>query len=709
MANETVPNPAAPFLARRERNLHYFQKHYPHLYRFFRSYKMQQLQLNILTETDEVDLLEKGVSLYNHQAKKYAKKEVEKFRSVFHEGVVVQTVNPTFAGSYHHPRFAHRAVDRLLHRSPLQKAHFRGYRLRNYYPMIVFLGLGLGYQVEHMINAHAVENALIVEPDTDVFAASLYAIDWVSVCEQFSVDKGRTLHFLVGIEKNEDMLWGAVWNELIQRCPVFPALTLFFVHRGNKLFNSVADRINKEMHLFLGSWGHYDDEIRQLNNALHTFHQNIPIIPDHEVLDPNLPVAIVGSGPSLDARLTQITKYREKMLVVSAGTGLKPLLDADITPDFHVELESDAVVYKVLTALDLKKLKQVRLIAPSHVCPKVWSLFSNYRYYFKKESAIGASFGQEGEILADGTPTCTNAAFVIARHLGGRTFFLFGLDYGFHSAERHHSKSAYYYNLPEGAPKAKKIQGRNNLLPEYGVHGEEMFTRPIYYSSRRKLELAMGDALTEAGKYNFYSCSDGARIEHTTWLSQAAFESQMADASTNLDMARLKSVEKVFSPTARRVDVGMVNEELMKTRKALKVLGDEIEDLFKSRKLEGDKDCLRLALRVNTYAQKVLQEMKPGFYYMVRGTLWHFLYAGLTHALAIEDKDARRKFLRVWEKAIVKTFQQLPDHFKAVTNKTFDIDSDPWVLQRIGDEEKSPGEWFDKAGVKPPEGVTVIQ
>lgn len=704
MSQPTSPaaNPAEPFIRRREQNLAFFKTRYPQLYQHLKDYKLQRFKLNILPATDEVDLWLEGHSLYSEGARAYAKNEVEQFRRVFGPGSVVRTIDPPAPGLYCHPRFAHSAVDEAVRQSSLDRVRFRGYVLGDFYPMVTFLGCGLGYHIEAMILQHQVDNALVVEPDLDQFAATLYAVDWEKICEKFLPSKGRTLHFLIGTEKTAETIWAATWNELITRCPVFPALTLFYNHRGDPVYNEAAEKINTDTEMFLNSWGHYDDEMRQVNNALHTFYMGCRVLPDRPVVNPDVPYLVVGSGPSLDDRLDSIRAVRDKLVLVSAGTGLGVLLRNGLKPDFHVELESDAVVFKVLSEFDPELLKSIPLIAPSHICPRVWTLFADQRFYFKKESPTSEVFGRPAETIADGTPTCTNAAFAIGLHLGFRKIYLFGTDYGFRSQARHHAQKS-IYTLEGGTYETKWDSLPPGTFEIDDVQGSKIYTSPVYFTSKRKTELLARDARTAYPGVSIINCSDGALIEYATWQSAADFVADCRELDAGAHQA---SMQAIFAPDARQLDVNELKHKRQAMIASLKAVSAEVDAVFDNLRLKGRRDALNLIMRCNTYVEQVLKKAQPGFYYMVRGTLWHFLFVGYSHALALTDDAECMQFVRRWQKIFQRTLRQLPDHFAAVTGKVFDLYADPWVLQTINDEEFTPDEWFREAGVPVIEGLS---
>lgn len=680
-------NTLEPFLKRREKNLAYFREHYQDIYKLFSSYKMQQAQLNILTETDEVNLLKDGRHLYPDGAKEYAEKEVENFRNAYREGKKICSFVPPFGGDYEFPRFGQLAVNNILNKSRVNRDNFLYYRLQNFYPLIVFLGCGLGYHIERMARDHNVQNMIVVEPDLDKFAASLYSIDWASICQDHQSRNGKTMHFILGAEESEYLLWAVTWNRLIELSPQFPVMTLFYNHQGTELFDNVSSRVNKDLFVFLMSWGHYDDEIRQLNNALHNYHLGVKELPKTMAEPSETPVFIVGAGPSLDDRIEHLKKVQDKAIIISCGTALKTLAAFGVKPDIHVELESDLVAYVAVSqAADESFYKDIKLVGPSHISPLIFKLFGDGRMYYKDESATALLFGQKtGHIIKNGTPTCTNLGVALAVNMGFKNLFLFGLDFGFRDIKHHHAKGSIYYE------KLLKLEHEHKDLIEIEtVDGERAWTTPNYFSSKRKVENLLGQYSDEGG-LQVYNCSDVAEIEGSEWLQGDSF----VEVVNALESNKQQDMDYMFNESAVSCDLSALDEKLKYIEANLVALNNDMNKLF-SEDLETCEDLSILCAKINWYLEDILKKRTPDFYFLIRGTLRHFLCAGFAHAFANEDEAARAQYIQDWKVAVLDFFKQLPAHYRSVVFKEFDVDKDPWLKQSINEPEDGINPFFTK-------------
>lgn len=681
-------NAANDFVARRERNLKYFHKHYPDVYMFFADYKMQRYQLNILPESGELDLLGPEGSLYQDAGKAFAIKEVETFRSVFSKGKELQTVAPLSAHGLVHPRFMHQRLREMV--EPFQEGldALEGYSLE-FFPMLVFLGVGLGLHIEEMLAQERVQNVIVAEADPDFFAVSLYTVDWVKICEKFRFDRGQSIHFIVGMTGKEADIFPELWNTLIRHCPVYPVGTMFYTHRGSENYNQVADRINNEMNVFLASWGHYDDEIRQLNNALHTFHLKVPLLPEKLDQGLDIPVFLVGNGPSLDARIEQIRQSLDKAIVVSCGTALRSLLEYGVEPDFHVELESDFMTFQVLDAIDHAKLSKLRLIAPTHICPLIFTLFGESRIYFKQENCIPQFFADGRHIIEKGVPTCVNAAIAVFLAMGFKNLFLYGMDFGYRDETYHHSKKSIYMAEDKGDIAEIASFGTRHDMQIEAWDGSPIFTTYTFFSTKRMVERLTEDLSNSQSDQKVFCCSDGARIEHTYWLA----DEEMRNLFDQVPVAgKENAISQLFATEAPELDLGTVERRIAEADDGLKRACRHIGRLVKGTELNSLWDLSCLCSRINNFMEFDVGQKSLGLYYLIRGTMRHFTFIGLTYSWSIRDPERRKAFITQWRITLEKALEALPGHFERVTRKHFELESDPWVRQSINHQEVFSGE-----------------
>ena len=259
------------------KNLEFFKTFHPAIYKVYNEYVLKDYKVSLNTDIGQLDILHNGKSIYNQRPLAEANEMLSAFEQSFAPGNLLKTIDPPF-NTYGGPRFFHKNCNDLTTNSPVRQNNFLGYTIPNFYPLMIFNGVGAGYHIESFLKKHDVINCVIVEPERDLFATSLYTVDWQAICQPFMDHKERNIHFTIGpFEKAEDIP-ATLMGYLCQHCPIYPLTTLFINHKNREEFTKVTEKINKDTNAFVSIWGYYDDEINQLNNCLHNLHLKIPLI-----------------------------------------------------------------------------------------------------------------------------------------------------------------------------------------------------------------------------------------------------------------------------------------------------------------------------------------------------------------------------------------------------------------------------------------------
>ncbi len=681
------------FIKQRIKNLEFFKKRYPEIYAAFCNFQVKNTDLLVSPDEPDVDLIVEGQSLYHGKARGYAAKEVAQFLKINFEGKLQKTYSPPLSHNYNGLRFSNSILKKTASASPLNDSGFVGYPLTNFFPFVVFLGTGLGYQIELLLKQTEVMNAVIFEPNPEIFSSSLYTVDWEAICSKFLDVKGKSIFFSLGVGVDVEGAGRLLERDLSKWGPFYPGLSLFFTHLGNKNMKKLADSVMKDIPSFLAGWGNYDDEVRRLNNSLHNLSQNFDVLVPNAVQAKNRPVLVCGSGPSIDIRINDIKLCREEVILVSAGTGIRALLKNGLTPDFHVELDPDYIIYEILSEFS-EALDNVTLIAVEEVSPKVLSLFKNKYIFFKTENPHSYLFGMEEFCFSNCNPTCTNAALAIFHQLGFEQIYLFGSDYGFKSIGYHHSKQSIYAEGETG-PLSRQLRNeageifaedKSFVIPS--VDGGVIRTRADFYTAKRAVEKLILAAESHSKALKVFNCSLGAEINGATALSSEEF----------IDKIHSKELEKCETPALNHKTCVVPDERLDRALGRVSGLIDSrvtkiLEEVSKGR-LKGKKDVVKLiseiARQANVERHRNVGATDFGVEFMaqhlLRGTLLHFLAIGLCNAMAIADDEEAAQFSERWRVGFSEFLTQVVTHFCKIDGHRLSEDEDPWVRESI----KSP-------------------
>ena len=391
---------------------------------------------------------------------------------------------------------------------------------------------------------------------------------------------------------------------------------------------------------------------------------------------------IIGGGPSLSERIEQLKKHKGKAIVVSCGTAIHSLYHYGIKPDIHFELESHLVTLTHLKALkDDEWLKTIPIIGPTQIPPRVFNLFSYKTLYFKGESATNFLFGDKDSAVNRGTPTCSNGALALFLHWGFKEIYLFGIDMGYKDTANHHAKGAIYYTTKDKDLLLGSDVEKEAVVNIDGVHGDTLKTKPILYTAKRTIENC---AIVFSKTSTIFNCSDGAKLDSTIWLNESDLNGRLENRSTEHN--KHEFIKHEFTNNNTKIDRKTIESRVEVLEHNLKELGNHIiSELNKS-----DDTFYSVACTINQISRFLELKIKPGlpsFYFFIRGSIWHLLYIGFSHALSIEDEELRNKWIKEWKQETQMIIEGLYTHFSKVVHKKFNVNADPWTWTSTSEPE----------------------
>ncbi len=382
--------------------------------------------------------------------------------------------------------------------------------------MIQF-GIAFGLQTEILTKDRTIENLFICEPNLDFFYASLFITDWAAMLEKMDQQKSR-LYLNLGGDGS------TYFYDLMSQFYQVGAYSIANTYLMTSYYSSAMQRAGSDLRAELKvvlAMGEYYDHARY--GIAHTYYS---VDGHHRFMRKNfpradfaayeLPVFIVGNGPSLDECYSHLYEHRDKYILVSCGTALKSLHAHGLCPDFHAEIEQNRSTYDWITRIDDREyLKQIRLISVNGMHPETAALFRETLLCFKEGEASTYMFsnglekhGIQIASLAFAYPTVTNMVLNYMIRWGFRYFYFWGVDLGFVAADKHHSShSAYYKN--DGSQVYNYQEFHGGGVPVEGNFRPIVYTKPEFDVSRKLL----GQAIAASGhRIEVYNCSNGSKI-----------------------------------------------------------------------------------------------------------------------------------------------------------------------------------------------------
>lgn len=385
--------------------------------------------------------------------------------------------------------------------------------------LIVF-GVALAKHIEMLAEQKNIQNFYICEPNLDFFYASLYVTDWATLLEKAETEQKR-IYLNIGGDGSE------YFHDLMRQFYQVGAYSIANTYLLQSYYTPQLSKaifgLRRQLKVVLAIGEHYD-------HARFGFAHTYQVIESggrflkaevKESLNRNfateVPIFIVGNGPSLDSAAEYIALYKEQAIIVSCGTALRSLYKLGIQPDFHAEIEQNRATFDWITQVNDKEyLKSINLISVNGIHPDTTKLFANIYLAFKDGEASTQIFrssfrkkGLEVKSLSYAYPTVSNLALNYMVSLGFKNIYFFGVDLGYADIKKHHSRySAYYDADGKEVYDYKAFHGAG--APVKGNFREFVFTKPEFDVSRQLLEQAINIASKDVA---FYNCSDGVLIK----------------------------------------------------------------------------------------------------------------------------------------------------------------------------------------------------
>jgi hypothetical protein len=172
-----------------------------------------------------------------------------------------------------------------------------------------------------------------------------------------------------------------------------------------------------------------------LSNLAHI--GKLPTVTDLGQAFENLPLIIVGAGPSLSKNIDQLKAARGKAIIVCAARALRSLQAAGVYPDFAISLDATDV-RSHFRDTDIAEIPCVLASASSH--PSLFSLTGTCLMSFSSNTQAEAWMFDPQDALVEmptgGSVSCS--AFSIALHWGCDPIILVGQDLSFEGGQFYH-------------------------------------------------------------------------------------------------------------------------------------------------------------------------------------------------------------------------------------------------------------------------------
>ncbi|WP_375277982.1 motility associated factor glycosyltransferase family protein [Alteromonas australica] len=497
-------------------NLSAFKVYFPQIFQEFSDYTPTDW-IPIQLSDGQIDVIRSDslVAYYGGSPKSSADLRFEYFEQYPQKDGLVLGYNGTKLKKYHHYQFVEK-TEKLLD----EISEHVG-KLPDTVKSLVMFGVGVGYQINTLYDKKNVEKLFLCEPNKDFFYSSLFAVDWQTILS--NIDKNNQ-RLYINIGDDGTNLFRDLLSQFYSIGPYILASTYIYEGYQNDYLNNSLSQLREQLKIVISMGEYYDHAKYGISHTTEIISRGTPILQSKadkylSLQDKDVPVFIVGNGPSLDDSIDTIKELKDRAIVVSCGTALMPLYKNGIVPDFHAEIEQNRSTFDWICRVgDFDYLKQINLISCNGIHPDTCDLFKNVYISFKagESSTVSALniLGRENyEELEYAFPTVSNFVVNIFSTIGFNQIYLMGVDLGFFDRKKHHSKQSGYYK--KNGKEMYDYREKNNtsiLVP--GNFRKTVFTKHEFKVSKEILEQTLASR-----KIDCFNTSDGARIAHSVPLT----------------------------------------------------------------------------------------------------------------------------------------------------------------------------------------------
>jgi len=604
------------------KNLSAFKKYFPDIYENFSNYA-PQTWLPVENSQGEINVVKKDslVSWYGESPKNECALNFDSFSDQPNKDGLILGYKGKKLKKYIHYQFVNKTE------SLLKQVEKDEGQLPDTLKSMILFGVGVGYHIERLFDNHDVEKLFVCEPNNDFFYASLYAIKWDEILFSIDEKKGR---LYINIGDDGTNLFKDLLNQFYSIGPYILANTYFYQSYYNSVLVSAIAQLREQLQVVI-SMGEYFDHARYgISHTTETLKRGFPLLrnkPSQYLSFENkeVPIFIVGNGPSLDLAIETIKECRENAIVVSCGTALSALYKHDLKPDFHAEIEQNRSTFDWCSRIgDFDYLKQINLISVNGIHPDTCDLFKGVYIAFKdgESSTVSALevLGKDNvEELRFAFPTVSNLAINLFSKMGMNQIYLFGVDLGFYDKNKHHSKNSSYYVNGKEVYDYEASNNTSIIVP--GNFRTTVFTKYEFKLSKTIIEQSLA-----SNNVTCFNCSDGAKIAGATPLplDMVLISASPTQRDAALHVIKNVAFQGIESPTDypslfnARFNVDSLKNELsifMEKAKAPFSSIDEVEAFIKLQK-----------------------EMIFESYQMKQSLLFYLLYGTINYANAVFSK-----------------------------------------------------------------------
>lgn len=392
-------------------------------------------------------------------------------------------------------------------------------KLPSHFPTAIIFGIGLGYHVPLLLKHTSFDYIFLVEPNFEQFFASLFCTDWFDVIELVDKNNG-CLFFQLGADKHSFI------NDLelvAEDIGAFSVVRSFcYQHTPDPTINLLIKKWSEDYFRFQFGHGFYNDAVTGLAHSIQLIEKNINFLQKNSSahLDCDVPVFIIGNGPSLDEADDFIRENAANAIIIAAGTAVASMYKKGIPVDFHVLVERPYSNYKIFgDILPDEVYKTINLLGLNTLYPDTvdrykWSGIAtkgNEAGSFLLDLFVYQTLNRSLPLIPFSNPVVANTALSFSLFFGFNNVYLFGIDNGNQPCGSHHSKDSIYKEntSDDDSDGLLCLEMDGRVIP--GNFGGHVISNELFASAHSQLE----KLIAHYPKRTVMNVGNGAKLKGT--------------------------------------------------------------------------------------------------------------------------------------------------------------------------------------------------
>ena len=503
------------------RNMATFSQVMPHIYDELKDYHPKK-RFIYMEKTGALNLFREdiGFPLYSEDPKSQAQEKVD--YAFTHPVKTLLNLERSINHDSRHVFYSNKILDEIEVQS---KGLEKQVEWPDFVGATIVFGIEFGYQLELLLSKKEIKHLYLYESDLDLLHYSLYAIEWENILEYFNKD-GRTVHFFLGVQPEE--FTDTYLIQLQENGYFLAPETYLFMGYKSPENDKAFEYFKKHYVRQVMGWGFFDDALIGIAQGLRSLPKTkVARFQGRDVLPKwvtNVPIFILGNGPSLDQGIELIQEVRDQVLLISCGSTINTLMKLGITPDIHVDIERLKQTVDKFLFLDQGYLDQIWGLSVNVMHPEFFDYFKRSAMGMKPGEAVTSLMLSQARSQGDKenyvqlnycNPVVANLALSYVHLFGFNNIYYLGVDNGFKDKSSHHSVHSGYYK--DGKETGFQTFQEAKLVEREGNFGGTIYATSMMDTSRVQLE-SLTRSLNKRRNFNSFNLSDGAKIEGVTSL-----------------------------------------------------------------------------------------------------------------------------------------------------------------------------------------------